>query len=95
MPRYRFVLDYKSGAGAWRAGDEADFAEDFAAWLNRDVAGCVEAVDDAATAESAWTGDGPPADRMVKTATVRDRRKQRGNEGAMSSTDFKAVKGGG
>lgn len=99
MPRYRFLLDYRSHAGAWAAGDAADLSADLAAWLSRDSPGCIEEIVDAPEqpeepepTERAL--DAPPADRMVKNATVRERRRRRGNEGAMTTADFGAVKGG-
>lgn len=46
MPRYRFTTDYRSDAGAWKAGEEAELDEATIAWLNRDIPGCVEPVED-------------------------------------------------
>lgn len=45
--KVRFTVDYRSDAGAWQAGDETELDEDFASWLNRDIPGCVEPVDEA------------------------------------------------
>lgn len=70
MRRYRFTRDYASGAGTWAAGDEAEFSEDFAAWLNRDVAGCVVPADEPEpeSAPEARAVEEPPQDRQVKRA---------------------------
>lgn len=43
--RYRFVKDYRSGDLIWAPGQEIDVTEDYAAWLNRDVPGCLVEVD--------------------------------------------------
>lgn len=44
MTTYRFTCHYQSSAGTWQAGDVAEFDDDTAAWLMRDVAGCIEPV---------------------------------------------------
>lgn len=68
MKSYRFVVDYKSDAGAWTAGEVVEFADDFAAWLNRDVAGCVELVTEPEPEPEPEPRavEAPPQDRMVK-----------------------------
>lgn len=43
--QYRFTCNYQSGAGSWQQGETAEFSDDFAAWLLRDVAGCIEPVE--------------------------------------------------
>lgn len=43
--QYRFTCHYQSELGAWRAGDVAEFDDDTAAWLLRDVKDCIVAVD--------------------------------------------------
>lgn len=46
MAKYRFTKNYASHVGTWRAGDEADFDPATASWINRDVDGALEGVDD-------------------------------------------------
>lgn len=41
---YRFTCDYVSALGAWSKGDTAEFDETTAAWMLRDVPGCIEPV---------------------------------------------------
>ena len=64
--RYRFTCNYKSGAGSWSKGDEEAFDDTTAAWLLRDVAGCIEPAqtpqDDARALEA------PQHDRQIKKA---------------------------
>lgn len=43
--QYRFTCDYKSNFGAWSKGDIAEFDDVTAAWLLRDVSGCIEPAD--------------------------------------------------
>jgi len=70
--RYRFTCNYKSGAGSWSKGDEEAFDDTTAAWLLRDVAGCIVAVDapDApdATEAASRALDTPAHDRQLKKA---------------------------
>lgn len=68
--RYRFTGDYTSGAGSWSNGDEAEFDDGFAAWLLRDVAGCIVALSDApdATEPAERSIDAPEHDRQLKKA---------------------------
>ncbi len=84
MSLYRFRKPYISHVGTWSVGDVTDFDDDTAAWLLRDVAGCIESVDvppapepTTTTAEPTSTTpepetraqDSPPKDRQVKRAT--------------------------
>lgn len=69
---YRFTCDYKSDFGAWAKGDEAEFDDITAAWLLRDVAGCIVVVDDETPAadepEQARDLSAPEHDRQMKRA---------------------------
>lgn len=71
VKRYKFVLDYRAGDNVWTTGQIGEFDEDYAAWLNRDVPGCLEPVEEpkpkkAEPKDDAETraADAPPADRM-------------------------------
>lgn len=76
--RYRFVAHYRAGDLIWEPGQEIDVSEDYAAWLNRDVPGCLVEVDvkaeakakaDAkaeAEAEADRAAEKPPHDRMQR-----------------------------
>lgn len=75
MQTYRFITAYKSGIGTWAEGDTAELDDDTAAWLLRDVAGCIEPVEaeapanpeaDEVTEERAL--DAPQHDRQLKRA---------------------------
>ena len=73
VKRYRFAKDYSSGRGVWTAGQEVDVTPSEAAWFNRDVPDCLEAVEEkkATKAEAepepdARAADKPPVDRQVK-----------------------------
>ncbi len=44
--QYRFTCDYTSGVGSWNEGDLAEFDDATAAWLQRDVPGCIVPVND-------------------------------------------------
>lgn len=70
--QYRFTCRYKSEFGAWSEGDIAEFDDRTAAWLLRDVAGCIVAVDapDApdATEAASRALDTPAHDRQLKNA---------------------------
>lgn len=79
--RYRFTCDYKSGAGAWAKGDVVDLDDETAAWLLRDVAGCIVPVTDARAVEAA------PHDRQIKAAPK--------NRSAMSTQDASGITKGG
>lgn len=70
MQRYRFTCNYKSAFGTWTAGDTAEFDDETAAWLLRDVAGCIVALSDApGTAEAEPRSlDTPAHDRQLKRA---------------------------
>ena len=63
---YRFLLDYASHIGEWRAGDVAEFDDDTAAWLNRDVPGCLEPATAPEAKPETRTADAPPQDRMIR-----------------------------
>ena len=43
--QYRFTCRYHSEFGSWAEGDVAEFDDRTAAWLLRDVAGCIVAVE--------------------------------------------------
>lgn len=62
--RYRFTCDYKSGYGQWKYGEEVEFDDETAAWLLRDVAGCIEPV----TEPEARAMEKPPRNRQVTSA---------------------------
>ena len=66
--RYRFVAAYQSAAGTWDAGEEVDLAPETAAWLLRDVPGCIEPVEPETRQRS------KPQNRQV-TAPKRNRKK--------------------
>lgn len=69
MGRYRFVTDYRSGAGQWAAGELVELTDDLAAWLGRDVPGCLEPVVDEPEPEpepEPRAIEAPPADRMQR-----------------------------
>lgn len=70
--QYRFTCDYSSGVGAWAAGEVAELDDDTAAWLLRDVAGCIVPVDaqDEADAEEDTSRalEAPEHDRQLKRA---------------------------
>lgn len=67
--RYRFTCNYESTVGSWQAGDEADFDADLAAWLLRDVRGCIVPVDAPASPRSDERAmDAPKHDRQLKRA---------------------------
>lgn len=65
--QYRFTCHYASEAGKWAAGEVAELDDDTAAWLLRDVAGCIVAVepqDDAGAPEDESRSlDAPQHDR--------------------------------
>lgn len=65
--QYRFTCDYESGLGAWRCGDVAELDDDTAAWLLRDVMGCIVPVTPDAP-ESPRSVETPPNDRQLKKA---------------------------
>ena len=71
MP-YRFTCDYSSSVGTWAAGEVAELDDDTAAWLLRDVAGCIVVVgpqDDAGAPEDESRSlDTPSHDRQLKRA---------------------------
>lgn len=78
--RYRFVKDYSSGHGTWKTGQIGEFEPDFAEWMNRDVPGCLELVEEKPKAKAKADDedkDGerapekPPADRMQRAAEKR------------------------
>ena len=60
--QYRFTTNYQSGAGQWSKGSVAEFDADTAAWMLRDVPGCIEPV------ETKRAADKPANDRQVKAA---------------------------
>ena len=71
MMQYRFLKNYRSAFGQWKAGDVADFDDETAAWLNRDEPGCLEAetpseAEPAATTDSKRAIDKAPHDRQLK-----------------------------
>ena len=72
MQTYRFTCTYESGYGTWQAGDTADFDDITAAWLLRDVPGCIVVVGDETTAadelEQARDLSAPEHDRQMKRA---------------------------
>lgn len=72
MQTYRFTCNYTSGAGAWQAGDTADFDDIAAAWLLRDVPGCIVVVGDETPEPDDEPDtralDAPQHDRQVKKA---------------------------
>ena len=62
---FRFLTDYRSHIGAWKAGDVAEFDADTAAWIQRDVPGCLEAETPPETEPETRTVEAPPQDRMM------------------------------
>lgn len=48
IKRYRFVVDYRAGDLSWSKGQVTEFEDAYAAWLNRDVPGCLEEIDEKA-----------------------------------------------
>ena len=68
--QYLFTCRYKSEFGAWSEGDIAEFDAQTAAWLLRDVAGCIVALSDApdATEAASRALDTPAHDRQLKNA---------------------------
>lgn len=69
--QYRFTCNYQSGAGSWRQGETAELSDDLAAWLLRDVAGCIEPVEAETPAEP------EPAQERDLSAPQHDRRLKR------------------
>lgn len=72
MQTYRFTCTYESGYGTYQVGETAELDDDTAAWLLRDVAGCIEPVG-AETPEpddepDTRALDAPQHDRQVKKA---------------------------
>lgn len=66
IQRYRFVLDYRSGAGVWTKGQVVELEPGMAAWFNRDIPGCLVAADAPPVETAERAVDAPPADRQVK-----------------------------
>ncbi len=62
--QYRFTVNYTSSFGTWAKGDLAEFDDATAAWLLRDVAGCIEPVE----AEPERAIEKPEHDRQMKRA---------------------------
>lgn len=62
--RYRFTIDYASSQGMWAKGEEVELDDETAAWLLRDVAGCIEPVEES----SERAKDAPQHDRQMKRA---------------------------
>lgn len=90
MPRHRAARDYRSGLGAFVAGQEVDLPEDFAAHINRDSPGVLEPVAPGEAEERQLTQ--PPTDRMVKSARRRDRQGDPGDQGAITKGDHQAMR---
>lgn len=59
---YRFTCDYASALGTWSKGDKAEFDEATAAWMLRDVPGCIEPV------TQSRAKDAPASNRQVTAA---------------------------
>lgn len=66
--QYRFTCDYSSGAGTWAAGEIAEFDDDTADWLLRDVAGCIVPVDAPDDEDTTRQQTAPQHDRQLKRA---------------------------
>lgn len=84
---YRFTCDYKSDFGAWAKGDEAEFDDITAAWLLRDVAGCIEPIDAEPEGRAVKSA---PKDRQVKRAA--NDRQMRPDDGVMTPENSGAVR---
>lgn len=84
---YRFTCSYNSSFGTWAAGDVAEFDDDTAAWLLRDVAGCIEPVEPEPEARAIKSA---PKDRQIKKAA--NDRQTRPDDGVMTPENSGAVR---
>ena len=66
---YRFLVNYRSHIGTWKAGDLAELDAETVAWLQRDVPGCLEAATPPEAEPETRTADAPPQDRMIHKPT--------------------------
>lgn len=65
MKRYRITQTFSSSGVSYVEGQVLELDDATAAWMLRDVAGCI--VPESGTAQTTRVVDGPESDRMVST----------------------------
>lgn len=90
MVEHRFTCNYKSGAGVWAKGEIADLDDETAAWLLRDVAGCIVPVDASLPVAEERAIKSAPKDRQLKKAL--NDRQIKPDDGVMTPDNSGAVR---
>jgi len=68
MAAYRVTMTYSSAGRAYEAGDVLELDDETAAWMQRDVPGCLEAVKAAPAPAQERAAAAPEHDRMTRGA---------------------------